>query len=75
MAILARFRQVVAGSTYKGKLVSHIAVDTKKRFHLMPADNSNNAIAVLAADTGTAHPSKNNMDTFWLWDHLVTESK
>jgi len=81
MAILAGFIDVKPGTTYQGVAVKYVAVDTKKRYHLMPFGTGSldtpKAVAVISGDS-TVRPEMTDQekaDAYWLWDAIPFEEK
>ena len=77
MAILSGFKSVKKGVSYNGEMVDYIAVDTKKRFHLMPFRQNGildtpSAIAVIDStiDLTPNTPATDRANIFWLWESL-----
>jgi len=76
MSILAGFKDVKPGVSYGGVMIKYIAMDTNKRFHLMPFNSWSEparCVAVLAANTTitTETTSKERADILWLWENVV----
>jgi len=79
MTILAGFKHVKPGVSYNGQMVKYIAVDTKKKLHLMPfASDMLDAVPEIAVLDGEATLTPNmsarkRADVFWLWESLKSE--